>query len=72
MRRIKDLPFKDLGFATIDNHRELRVGYPEVIYCEGKTVGQVKEIITYMLERDNNILATRANEDIYNEVKKNM
>lgn len=70
MRRIKDLPFKDLGFATIDNHRELRVGYPEVIYCEGKTVGQVKEIITYMLERDNNILATRANEDIYNEVKK--
>ncbi len=70
MRRMKDLPFKDLGCATIDNHRELRVGYPEVIYCEGKTVGQVKEIITYMLERDSNILATRANEDIYNEVKK--
>lgn len=70
MRRIKDLPFKDLGFATIDNHRELRVGYPEVIYCEGKTVEQVKEIITYMLERDSNILATRASEDMYNEVKK--
>lgn len=68
--RFIDLPFKDLGFATIDNHRETRVGYPEVIYCEGKTVEQVRSIVSYMLEKDNNILATRASEEMYREVKK--
>jgi pyridinium-3,5-biscarboxylic acid mononucleotide synthase len=66
---IEDLPYKDLGFAMIDNHREIRVGYPEVIYCEGKTVEQVKSIIQFMLTKDNNILATRANEKMYEAVK---
>ncbi|MEN6460553.1 MAG: nickel pincer cofactor biosynthesis protein LarB [Syntrophomonas sp.] len=66
---IEDLPYKELGFAKIDNHREIRVGYPEVIYCEGKTVEQVKSIIQFMLNKDNNILATRANEEIYEAVK---
>lgn len=69
-KKLVDEPFKDLGFATIDNQRESRVGYPEVIYCEGKTLEQVKIIIAYMLERDNNILATRASEDMYEEVRK--
>lgn len=38
---MKDLPYKDLAYAKIDNHREMRVGYPEIIYCAGKTVEQV-------------------------------
>lgn len=66
---LEDLPYKELGFAKIDNHRELRVGYPEVIYCEVKTVGQVKSIIQSMLAHDNNILATRASEKMYDAVK---
>jgi pyridinium-3,5-biscarboxylic acid mononucleotide synthase len=66
---IEDLPYKELGFAKIDNHREIRVGYPEVIYCEGKTIEQVKSIIQFMLTKDNNILATRANEKMYEAVK---
>jgi pyridinium-3,5-biscarboxylic acid mononucleotide synthase len=69
MKIIEDLPYTDLEFAKIDNHREIRVGYPEVIYCEGKTVEQVKSIIEYMLTKDNNILATRANEKMYEAVK---
>ncbi|WP_088226650.1 nickel pincer cofactor biosynthesis protein LarB [Desulfosporosinus sp. FKB] len=69
LEKIEDLPYKDLGFAKIDNHRELRVGYPEVIYCEGKTVEQVKNIIEFMLTKENNILATRANEKMYEAVK---
>lgn len=69
MTRIKDLPFKDLEFATIDNHRQIRVGYPEVIYCEGKTVEQVRDIIKYMITKDNNILATRASKEMYDAVK---
>lgn len=66
---IKDLPFKDLGFAKIDNHREIRVGYPEVIYCENKTISQVREIIKFMLTKNNNILATRASKEMFEEVK---
>ena len=58
--KLKDLPYSDLGFAKIDNHRELRVGYPEVIYCEGKTVDQIKDIVSLMLTKDVNILGTRA------------
>lgn len=69
MDKIEDLPFKDLGFAMIDNHRTIRLGYPEVIYCEQKTIEQVREIIKYMLSKNNNILATRATEEMYNAVK---
>lgn len=69
LEKLEDLPFKDLGFAKIDNHREIRVGYPEVIYCEGKTVEQVRDIVKFMLTKNNNILGTRANEEMYNAVK---
>jgi NCAIR mutase (PurE)-related protein len=69
MENLADLPFKDLGFAKIDNHRELRVGYPEVIYCEGKTIDQVVKIIEFMLTKNSNILGTRANKEMYLAVK---
>lgn len=67
--KLKDLPFKDLGFAKIDNHREIRVGYPEVIYCAGKTVHQVRDIVKYMITKNNNILGTRADKEMYYAVK---
>lgn len=70
IEKLKDLPFKDLGFAMIDNHREIRVGYPEIIYCAGKTIDQVKGIVEFMLTKNNNILGTRATIEQYNEVKK--
>ncbi len=69
VKQLEDLPFKDLGFAKIDNHREIRVGYPEVIYCAGKTVEQVKEIVKFMLTKNNNILGTRATEEMFYAVK---
>lgn len=67
--KLKDLPYSDLGFAKIDNHRELRVGYPEVIYCEGKTVEQIRDIVSLMLTKDVNILGTRASRTMYEGVK---
>ncbi len=69
LERISDLPLKELGFATVDSHRELRVGYPEVIYCAGKTVEQVKGIVQSMLESENDILGTRASEEMYLAVR---
>lgn len=69
IEELEDLPFKDLGFAIVDNHREIRVGYPEVIYCAGKTIDQVRDIVKFMLTKNNNILGTRATEEMYNAVK---
>ena len=69
LQKLKDFPIKDLGFAQLDTHRELRTGYPEVIFGQGKTPDQVKEIIRYMNTRNHNILATRVTEEIYRAVK---
>ncbi|KZL90042.1 nickel pincer cofactor biosynthesis protein LarB [Clostridium magnum] len=69
IKQLQDLPFKDLGYAKIDNHRELRVGYPEVIYCAGKTPEQISGIVQFMITKGNNILGTRASEEAYNAVK---
>lgn len=62
---LKKLPFEDIGFAKVDHHRNLRNGYPEVIYCQGKTVEQIKAIVERLVERDNNIMATRAGREVY-------
>ena len=66
---LKDFPYTDLGFARIDNHREMRTGYPEIIYCAGKTVDQVKEIFRVMAIKENNVIGTRANKEMYEAVK---
>ncbi len=67
--KLKELPFTDLDYALIDNHRQIRTGFPEVIYCAGKTPQQVKGIIEHMLKGDKNILATRATQEMYDLVK---
>lgn len=69
LKELKNLPYKDLGFARIDNHRSLRRGVPEVIYCEGKTASQVVEITRHMLENGSNVMGTRANFETFNKVR---
>lgn len=64
MHDLKGLPFEDLGFAVVDHHRHLRQGAPEVIYCEGKTVEQVRAIAERMLANGSDVLATRAGFDV--------
>lgn len=66
---LRNFPYTDLGFARIDNHRELRTGYPEIIYCAGKTIDQVQEIFRVMSERESNIMGTRATQDMFEAVK---
>jgi NCAIR mutase (PurE)-related protein len=70
LEKIKFLPYEDLGFAKIDNHRVIRKGYIETIFCKGKTTKQIIEIIKKMVENNHNVLATKANKKIFNEVKK--
>ena len=54
-----------MGFACIDHHRQIRRGFPEVIYCPGKTTEQIVKIFSNLAEKGNNVLATRAEEHIF-------
>lgn len=67
--RLRHLPYEDLGFARMDNHRALRQGFPEVIFCEGKTVAQVAAIAERIVERHGTLLATRATAEMFAAVK---
>ena len=53
---LKNLPYEDIGYANIDHHREIRNGYPEVIYCEGKS--------------DEHILGTRCRRETFEKIKR--
>jgi NCAIR mutase (PurE)-related protein len=67
---LKDLPFKDLGFAKVDLHRKLRKGFPEVIFCQGKETLQITEIAQHLYKQHGSFMATRASENVYEAVKK--
>lgn len=69
LKQISEFQYLDLGCAKLDTHRETRVGYPEVIYAQGKTPRQVATIVKAMLERGSNVLATRAGEEQYEAVR---
>ncbi|MBD0316606.1 MAG: nickel pincer cofactor biosynthesis protein LarB [Nitrospiraceae bacterium] len=58
--RLRTLPYEDLGFASVDHHRSLRQGFPEVILCEGKTEAQILAIARGLLKKGGPLLATRA------------
>ncbi len=62
---LKNLPFEDMGFAKIDHHRALRTGYPEVVFCQGKTHEQVEQIYRALEKRNDNILLTRAEPELF-------
>lgn len=68
--QVRKLTFVDLGFARVDHHREKRCGFPEVIFCQGKTPEQVARISQSLVGAGSNLLATRAREPHYQAVKK--
>lgn len=69
MEKLKDLPYEDIGYANIDHHRQIRNGYPEVIYCEGKSDEHILGIIKKMSEKGSNILGTRCRKETYEKIK---
>ena len=64
--------FEDLGFAKIDHHRVVRKGFPEVIYCEGKTLSQIAQIAKRISENNHDVLATRADKKAFAAIKKTL
>jgi hypothetical protein len=70
VQKLKLLPFEDIGFASIDHHRHLRRGFPEVIYGRGKKVEEIIKIIEKMVEKEENVLVTRLNDNKAKIIKK--
>jgi NCAIR mutase (PurE)-related protein len=62
------LPYEDLGFARVDTHRALRCGFPEVLFCAGKTPEQIREISARLLAHGGRLLATRADAAAYEAI----
>ena len=46
-KKLKDLPYSDMGFVKFDNHRAMRKGFPEVIYAPGKEQEHLKKIVSH-------------------------
>lgn len=69
IKRLKTLPYENLGFARVDNHRSLRQGAPEVIYGEGKTPEQILRIAGVLLKGGNDVIVTRTEKKTFEALK---
>jgi NCAIR mutase (PurE)-related protein len=69
LENLRHLPFESLGYATVDHHRAIRQGFPEVIFGQGKTPEHIAGIATKLLERSSNLLVTRSNRAAFEQVK---
>ena len=71
LESLKSLPFEDLHYAKVDHHRELRSGFPEVIFCPGKTLDQIAGIAGKLMQQSKgSIMASRATPEIYEAILK--
>lgn len=58
----------ELGFANLDLQRQQRCGFPEVVYCAGKTVDQSVQILRILMKQYDNVIGTRASKDVYDKL----
>ena len=69
VQTLKELPYHDMGFAKIDTHRHLRLGVPEVIFCQGKRLDQIVSIAERLVKDNRNIMATRAEPEVFEAIQ---
>ena len=67
--RIKDLSFKDIGYARVDNGRATRQGFPEVIFGMGKTPTQIAGIFEQIVSRSPNVIITRTTPEVFGVIR---
>jgi len=70
IENLKLFPYIDINFAKIDTHRSLRFGFPEIVYGKGKSLSYLKEIIKTILKQHSNILITKVEKEVAEEIKK--
>lgn len=68
--KLKILPYSELGFANVDHHRAIRTGFPEVIFGQGKTPEQIRDIFVELLGHGQTVMATRTTAEDYEAVSK--
>jgi NCAIR mutase (PurE)-related protein len=67
--RLKGFSQEDLGFATLDHHRHLRQGFPEVIFCKGKSDRQILALLRHSFNVHSKVLATRVSPENYEAIR---
>ena len=67
---VRRAPYEDIGFARIDHHRQVRQGFPEVIYGAGKTPDQIATIAQQIVNNGDTLIVTRTDESAFNAVRK--
>ena len=65
VERLRNLPYEDIGYARLDHHRGIRQGLPEVVFCQGKTVAQVADVVHRLAAQDGPVLATHATAEMF-------
>jgi NCAIR mutase (PurE)-related protein len=70
LKALKDYPYQDLKFAKIDHHRELRKGFPEIVYGLGKTEEQLLRIAREIVKKGSSLLFTRIEAPTFTKIKK--
>ncbi|MCU0589025.1 MAG: nickel pincer cofactor biosynthesis protein LarB [Syntrophobacteraceae bacterium] len=70
VERLRKLPFENLGYARVDNHRCVRTGVPEVIFCHGKSLDQIQGIVRALSKQHANVLATWASPEIHEAIRR--
>src|SRR5215213_988352 len=66
---LRQSPFEDIGFARVDHHRNIRQGFPEVVFGQGKTPTQIAAISERIVAAGHNLLVTRTTSDAYEVVR---
>ena len=69
LAHLRGFPYEDLDFARLDSHRTLRKGFPEVIFCPGKTTEQIVQIIGRIQAREGRVMAARASQEVADAVQ---
>lgn len=67
---MKNKGFCDLGFAKVDINRQERRGFPEVVFCPGKTTGEIRRISGLIIKNKQTLLLTKLNKDTFRYLKK--
>jgi len=70
LAKLRTLPYEDLGYARLDHHRALRQGFPEVVFCQGKTPEQITNLMIRLADHNDRVLATRASAEAFQAVSK--
>lgn len=66
----KKKPFEEMGYAKLDTHRQIRSGFPEVIFCSGKAEKHLLQIFTKLYEENGEVFGTRASVAQYELIQK--